>query len=108
MATRHSMVRGSSLVFLLLALAFALAGCPAKDDSGDLYCCAWESRYSSCGGGSPWSDWTASYDEFRASDYYISPEEHCANMASDSTSCAGSCCIYHEGRYGSLRSGSCN
>jgi hypothetical protein len=95
-------------VLSVAALLAALTGCPSKDDSNDRYACVWESRHSACGGGS-YTAWATQCDEFLASDYYISPQEHCANMASSDTSCAGDCCIYVEGRNPTLQAGgSCN
>ncbi len=89
------------------AAVLALVGCGGSDGgSGGVMSCTWESRHSACGGGG-WTSWSTQCDEFQPSDYTISPQEHCANMASNDTSCAGSCCIYVEGRASALRNGGC-
>ena len=91
---------------LPLLAVFAACGGSGSSSSG-LWCCTWEHRYSACGGGS-YSAWEPQSDSFNADDYYITPQEHCSNMAVPSaTSCAGDCCIYVENQNGALNPGAC-
>lgn len=102
-------IRSLSAIAIAIALAFGALGFVAcGDEGGGVYCCTYESRHTGCGG-SGWTEWETSSEQFNIDDYKEgwSPEDVCDKYTGTWDECGGSCCISGEYRNNVLSSGAC-
>jgi len=102
-------MRKLSLVILMsfiAALAVSLAGC-GSDGGGGQYACSYEERRTDGCDGYGFGSWTEECFTFNADDYYISPEQVCANVTSSGLECTSTCCVDFDFQNVQLTSGSC-
>jgi len=76
-------------------------------DEGGIYACSYEKRGTDGCDGYGWGAWEAGCYQFNSEDYYISPEEVCANITDGGLFCQAGCCVDSEYRNVQLTSGSC-
>jgi hypothetical protein len=100
---RPALAFAASAAFSVVLL---LTACPG--DGGSLYCCAYESRSTGCGGVG-WSDWAAESFTFNIDDYIEgwTPEQVCGKFSGSDTECSATCCIDVEYRSNTLSGGAC-
>lgn len=89
---------------IILALSWSACG---DDGGGGTYACAYEQRRTEGCSAASWQDWVYECVEFNADDYFITPEEVCANLTEDGLFCQAGCCIDYEHRSIDLNRGSC-
>ncbi len=94
-------VLGASLLCTCLFCA-----CGGGDGGGN-YACSYESRHTGCNN-STWTEWEAECFSFNSDDYYITPEEVCANVTDGGVYCEAGCCIDTEFRNVDLSAGDCS
>lgn len=99
---------GMLLAGLLLGLVSLSAGGCAHEQGGGYYSCSYEqSRTDGCDG-MGFEPYVWECVDFNSDDYWISPEEVCANITDDSPYCQGGCCIDYRFRNVYLTKGTCN
>lgn len=92
----------------LVCAAMLLLTSACGDESGGVYCCTFESRYSACGGGD-YTTWEMEYYEFNLDDYVEGwdAQRVCDKFDGNDTACSATCCIYTEDRLMSVSAGGC-
>jgi hypothetical protein len=100
-------------VIVVLSLTALIASCGEDEDEdgegggGGIYACSYEKRGTGCNN-YIFGAWEAGCDQFNSADYYITPEQVCANLTSGGLWCGGtSCCITTEYQNVILVAGTC-
>jgi hypothetical protein len=96
---------GAVLAAVLGVMSITGVGC--GDDSGGYYACSYEQRRTEGCSATTWGSWAYECVDFNSDDYYITPQEVCANLTSDDLYCEAGCCIDYEHRSIDLSPGTC-
>lgn len=84
-------------VLVLGFIMLALTGCGGGDSDG-YYTCSYEKRVTDGCDGYGFGDWEEYSFSFNADDYYIEPDQVCANVTTDGVHCEAGCCVDAEFR----------
>lgn len=95
------------LAVAFVAFALVFSSCGGGGDGDGWYACSYEKRVTDGCDGYGWGDWVSECFAFNSEDYYISPEQVCANVTEGGLFCQAGCCVDSEFRNVSLTEGDC-